>query len=146
VFLFIEKDDDFSNRHPCCADTARQANLPRHPQTSVPANSAVATTLKQPTSYGSAQQGWAARKGLVGGPPGQRGTQHYMPRYPRGVMMRHFKLFPISSEDVLTGKVMHRGKVRRLHTPKVVRTKERIGKAKEVGLVTKSLIKELFGD
>jgi len=63
VFLYLEKDDDFSNRHPCCADTARQADLPRHLQTSASANRAVATTLKQTTSYSSAQQGWAAREG-----------------------------------------------------------------------------------
>jgi len=60
--------------------------------------------------------------------------------------MRRFGLFPISSEDVQAGKVMCRGKVRQLRTLKVVRAKARIGKAREVGPVTKSLIRELFGD
>jgi len=62
--------------------------------------------------------------------------------------MKRFGLFPTTSEEVQAGKVMYRGKVRQLRTPapKVVRAKARIGKAKEVGPVTKSLIRELFGD
>jgi len=96
--------------------------------------------------FGAAEM--SGPQGLVGGPPGQRSAQHYSLRYPEGVMMRRFRLFPTSSEEVQIGKVMYRGKVRQLRTPvpKVVRAKARIGKAREVGPVTKSLIRELFGD